>query len=244
MLYYKKNVLDNELLKELVLAAKRNFDPHSNYLSLDDAPETIEKVSEKIKRLVPEDVLYLKSHIFISSITTPPSWHIDLTTSDIVGNCYNVWIPLFVEDKECGMEIILKEKNLDLYTQLGDPKEQFELLYREKVPMIFDFLDIRPEFDIVFLKRKIGLILPYKKKNLISNKFSDAEINDLSIFMHDDIHKGISTSGMRIQLQMKYVSTDATLNREASNDLYLIFQTVVPSPNDLFSFTKFQKQVA
>lgn len=236
--------MSNEILKQLIVAVKTNFNPHTNQVELAGAEAAVGELLRITEQEVGNKVSYYKSHLFIASPTTPPEWHTDLSSSEVNGDCYNIWVPLFVKASPAGIRVIPKEKNADLYEKLGDSRLQVDIFERAAAPKLFDLARVSSQYDILFLKKELGMLLPYQTQALHIESYQEAKVGDLAIFKQDEVHSGIGDNGIRLQLQLKFITAGTRLNAEPSNRLYQLFKTYTGSTDDLQQFKSFSSQVS
>ncbi|MCJ8273192.1 MAG: hypothetical protein MJK04_27800 [Psychrosphaera sp.] len=207
-----------------------------NVLELNGVEPVISKVGEWVGQMVGNEVEYLIAFIFLASDSTMnfgkphsvcPSWHTDLTNRWVDGDCFNAWIPLYINAQGSGVSIISEMDNPLLYSEL-DPTYKFSIYTREKQSAMFDLLapNCGPQIDMMVVTMHNGVIKLLNSDTLNIRRFDNAFVGDVGLFNQGHIHGGFHQKGIRIQLSLKFRVKTATLNKKPSNELFKVFENV------------------
>ena len=222
-----------------------------NIIRLNNVDTVIQKLTEFFKNSMGIEVDFIQSYIFLASETTMVSrmisndqgWHIDGTSQVIDGDCYNVWIPIYNDSYESGVEVISEEQNPDIYNSLGDPTYPVNIYTKNTASWIFKVLqeEIPEDTDLIIVKPHNGVVLSLELGQVNTWKCNHPEIGDIAIFKQTEIHRGFHSDGIRIQLSLKFKTKDAKLNAKPSNTQYQLFKVLSKGSDDYEQFCSFQE---
>ena len=229
---YIKNFFNIEELKSLNKSVSEGTDSMSgNIITLKNIEPIINKIKKHFLDEFSIEVEPLRNYLFLASNSTMsygrapsrnPQWHTDGTCRLVDGECFNVWVPLYNDSSESGIEVIRKEQNKNLYTDI-DPKEHLTIYNNFEHPRIFSALP--DTVDLLCIQESSGLILPVSSSNLYIERYENTQPGDIVIFRQSDIHGGFHRGGIRIQLSLKFYCKTAKLNKKSSNQQYKIFES-------------------
>lgn len=223
---YHSQFCSPDELNSLISSVQHHYDPGSNRIDLPDIDALKAKITDYIFTTQGVEVEFLGAFMFLACSTTMErmklhgGWHTDSTCTVIDGDCFNAWIPLYVDSLDTGLEVIGEAENPDFYEQLGDPTQPLEIVSRNGSPHIFKMLDIPQSKDMVAINTLSGTVVPFHVEELNVSHFAAPKAGDLCLFRQSEVHRGFHQDGVRIQLSLKFFDKAAQLNKKQSNSHY------------------------
>jgi len=238
-LLHTKQFLDKYELDYLTKIILRNYEPTNNSIHLEDADEIIKKVKNSIEEYNGCEVEYLTSYFFLACSTTMDrfesngGWHTDATCRAIEGDCYNAWIPIYVDSTNTGLEIIETLSNEGFYENLGDLTEPLTVYSRKSSEILFDAVRVNKNLYFMAVNKFSGKVLPFSDESVNSTKILDPSAGDIVVFKQSELHRGIHDNGVRLQLSLKFFDKKCSLNKKATNQDYMLFKNFIQSDSIL-----------
>lgn len=243
---FLKAFLDQHELEMLTQSLIDNHDPAYNVIDLDNIESIKSKIIAAIKQEFGVETEFLMSYIFLAcettmeAITARGGWHTDGTSCIVDGDCFNAWIPVYIDSTDTGLEIITQNQNRDFYQQIGDRTNPLQMLTKEVAPDIFKLIGAPDDSNQVAINHFNGALVPFNINDLQVSRIDHPQAGDLGLFKQADIHRGFHTNGVRIQLSLKFISKQATLNKKGSNWQYAMFERITGG-GDIHQFQDTQK---
>lgn len=215
---YVENALSNSTLQTLCVDVLHAYEPATNSvdLSMSHAIDEIRCLSEEVLQ---RHLRYYRAFLLLVSKTTietannnaSEGWHVDSTCAHVDGPCYNAWIPLYNSSNNTGIEVITSANNPEIYSHLGDNKLPLDVFVRTSANEIFERLKDRCEADLILLRREASRSLVLGWRDVVVSSHMNPEIGDLALFQQTDIHRGCHDDGIRIQLSVKFLSSESKI---------------------------------
>jgi hypothetical protein len=252
-IYHQKDFLTNDELQCLITSVRANYAQSNlkNAIHLKGVDHILKKIERCFEEKLLREVEHVQSLIFLSSTTTmaprmlsaSQGWHIDGFSTYIEGECFNVWLPIYNDSTDTGLEIISEEHNKELFAKIGDQTEEPLVYTKETAPRMFKILTgkIPPDSDLLIVKVASGLTLPIKKGNAQILRYENPSAGDVVIFKQTDIHRGFLSNGIRIQLSLKFRVKDSRLNTRHTNTFYKLFESIYGSKKSIGEYRDFME---
>ena len=246
---YQPAFLNPDEVIKLAKSVKENHNSASNLIDLTAIEDIKAKVAKAITAQYAVEVRFLQSFVFLACSTTMENfhltdgWHTDGTSRVVDGDCFNAWLPIYVDSTNTGIEVIDQEDNPAFYQQLGDLTQPLEIAMRKTQPQIFNIINAPAELDKMVVNRFSGNVVPYNDSQVQVSTCKAPNPGDLCLFRQNDIHRGFHTDGVRIQLSLKFVSTQAKLNQRHTNLDYPVLRNFIGG-NDIHQFLVAQQQMS
>jgi hypothetical protein len=253
-----------KLLRQSALAAVNYTDANEalfNRVQLNDINPLLEQIGEHVGRLAATEVDFLSASIELVCDATlnhgkpqgdTPHWHTDSSNRWVSGECFNVCVPLYNDSVASGLSVIAADDNPGLYQQLGDRSYPIVVYSREKTPSFFALLPPKTpkQIDLLVLNGFEGRIIPCSSDSLQISTSTALQPGDIGVFRHDDIYGSFLQSGIRIELSLKFKSSEAKLNTKGSNELFATYNSLYsdlmgeaqPQSQQLEGFLAFEQQ--
>ncbi len=227
---YQRGFLNQQELNTLTKSTLQGYDPANNIISLSGIDEIKQKIQAQIEAHYGVSTEFLMAYLFLACETTMEKfeqslgWHTDGSCNFVDGDCFNAWLPIYNDSNDTGMEIISDKENPELYRHVGDQTHSLQIFNRQHDAATFAMVRAPQEADMLVINHFSGDVFPFDKSKLNISKIEKPQLGDLAIFKQTDIHRGFHNGGVRIQLSLKFISSEAKLNTKASNSYYKLFE--------------------
>lgn len=241
------NQQELQTLRKSILENLKTLDTDNN-INLKNADDLINKIKDYFSSNLNIAANFIRAGVILASESTmrprmgtvSEGWHVDGACRFVDGDCYNVWIPIYNDSSNSGIEIITHADNSELYTELGDQTYDIEVTTQKGAPWIFDLIKakIKSDSEMIFFKPENAKLVITAKNKIYITRLDSPVTGDIAIFKQSEIHRGFHYHGIRIVVNLKFMDSNAKLNSKPSNTFYRLFEIYSKGQNydyELFS---------
>lgn len=211
-----KDFVTPATMRSLIADVLAAYDPQRNALDLGQSP-VVAQLGAQLETIVARPLGFFAAFLFLVADTTLETvssnpgrgWHVDSACSQVDGDCYNLWLPLYSSAAGTGVEVVAAADNAELYQCLGDPRLPLDILVRAGAPDLFAQLGADARTDLILIRRGSPQALFLSWDDLVLRRMENPRVGDAAVFRQADIHRGFHDAGIRIQLSLKYVDRAA-----------------------------------